>query len=138
MAAIVGIDAKVEISTDGGSTWAELPERNEYSISIDVEVAEHKVFVPSLADAWVGKARTWMDWSGSLNGYFDDADTSIFDTVVAGEVVDIKITPSRATATDYWSGTALLTSVEMTGNTDDFATLSVDMEGVGALTYVSA
>lgn len=135
MAAIVGIDAKVEISTDNGSTWTELPERNEYSISIDVEVAEHKVFKPSLAEAWVGKARTWMDWSGSLNGYYDDANTSIFSTVVAGAVVKIKITPQRAVATKFWSGDALLTSVEMTGNTDDFSTLSVDMEGVGALTF---
>lgn len=138
MGAIVGIDAKVEISTDGGSIWTELPERNEYSISIDVEVAEHKVFKPSLSDAWVGKARTWMNWSGSLNGYYSDSDTSIFATVVAGSVVKIKITPSRAVATKYWSGDCLLTSVEMTGNTDDYSTLSVDMEGVGALTFISS
>lgn len=46
MAAIVGIDALIEISTDGGTTWDELSERNEFSISVSVETAEHRVFVP--------------------------------------------------------------------------------------------
>lgn len=136
MAAIVGIDARIDISTDGGSTWTELPERNEFSISINVDVAEHKVFVASLADAWVEKARTWMSWSGSLQGYYDDADDTIFDTVVAGEVVALRFYDSRNTASKYWQGNALLTSVEHSTGTDDFSTLSVDFEGQGALTRV--
>jgi hypothetical protein len=132
MAAIVGIDAKVEISTDGGSNWTELPERNEFSISINVDVAEHKVFVESLADAWVDKSRTWMSWSGSLSGYYDDADDQIFDAVVAGELVDIRFFVSR-NSPKFWTGKGLLTSVEHGSNTDDYATLNVDFEGVGAL-----
>jgi predicted secreted protein len=132
MAAIVGIDAKVEISTDGVE-FSELPERNEFSISINVDVAEHKVFVESLADAWVDKARTWMSWSGSLSGYYDDADDQIFDAVVDGEEVELRFYVSR-NGTKYWTGKALLTSVEHSSNTDDYATLNVDFEGTGPLT----
>jgi hypothetical protein len=132
MSAIVGINARVDISTDSGSTWDPLPERNEFSISISVDVAEHKVFVATLADAWVGKARTWMNWSGSLSGYFDDADDTIFDTMKAGDVVMVRFYTDRA-STDIWEGSILLTSVEHTVNTDDYATLSVDFEGIGAL-----
>lgn len=133
MAAIVGIDAKVDISTDGGTVWNTLPERNEFSISISVDVAEHKPFVASIAAAWVEKARTWMNWNGSLSGYYDDADDTIFDTMVAGQTVKLRFYVSRNGAS-YWQGDAILTSVEHGVNTDDFATLSVDFEGQGALT----
>lgn len=134
MAAIVGINAKVEFSSDSGSTWVEIPERNEFSISISVDVAEHKVFVSTLADAWVDKARTWMNWSGSLAGYYDDVDDTIFNTVMAGEVILIRFYNDRNDSSNYWQGSALLTSVELSNNTDDFATLNVDFEGLGALT----
>lgn len=137
MAAIVGIDAKVEFSADGGSTWSEIPERNEFSISINVDTAEHKIFVASLADAWIEKNRTWMSWSGSLSGYYDDSDDTIFDTVVAGETIIVRFYDSRNDASKYWQGNAVLTSVEHGTNTDDFSTLNVDFEGQGALTRIN-
>jgi hypothetical protein len=138
MSAIVGIDAKVEISTNGGATWTEISERNEFSISINVDAAEHKVFVTNLANAWVTKSRTWMSWSGSLSGYYDDANDTIFNSVVAGQTVKLRFYDSRNTPTKYWIGDAILTSVEHSANTDDFATLSVDFEGQGPLTRVSS
>lgn len=138
MGAIVGIDAKIEISTNGGSTWSEIPERNEFSIAVKVDAAEHKVFVASLADAWVTKARTWMSWSGSLQGYYDDTSDIIFNTVVAGQTVMLRFYDSRNVATKYWQGSAILTSVDHGVGTDDFATLSVDFEGQGALSRVSS
>lgn len=138
MAAIVGIDARVDISTDGGSVWNPLPERNEFSININVDAAEHKVFVATLADAWIEKARTWMAWSGSLSGYYDDADDTIFDTVVQGDVIKLRFYDSMRSPTKYWQGDAILTSVDHSTGTDDFATLSVDFEGQGALTRVSS
>ena len=132
MAAIVGIDARVDISSNGAD-WTALAERNEFSISIRVDTAEHKIFVASLADAWSNKARTWMSWSGSLNDYYDDADDTIFDTVVAGEEVYLRFYDSRNASGKYWQGIAILTSVEHSTGTDDYATLSVEFEGQGAL-----
>ena len=138
MAAIVGIDARVDFSTDGGSQWDPIPERNEFSLNINVDTAEHKVFVANLAAAWIEKARTWMSWSGSLSGYYDDADDTIFDTVVAGAVIMIRFYDSRNVSTKYWEGSAVLTSVDHSTGTDDFSTLSVDFEGQGALTRVTS
>lgn len=138
MAAIVGIDARVDLSTDGGSIYTPLSERNEFTITISVDVAERRPFVASLADAWVFKARTWMNWSGSLRGYYDDADDTIFDTMKNGATIKLRFYDSRAVTTKYWEGDALLTSVEHGVTTEDFATLSVDFEGVGALNRVSS
>ncbi len=150
MGAIVGVDALVLIS-DNGTTWTPLTERNEFSISIKVDTAEHKVFVANLAAAWADKKRTWMAWSGSLSGYFSDADDTIFDKVVAGQEVYLRFydtrydapldgnnLPTGAAATKYWQGKAILTSVEHGVGTSDFATLNVDFEGVGVLDRVNS
>jgi hypothetical protein len=137
MAALVGIDARIDVSTDGGSLWTPFTERNEFTISISVDVAEHKAFVASLADAWVTKARTWMSWSGSLAGYFDDEDDTIFETMVAGATIMLRFYDTRSDLTKYWEGEAVLTSVEHGVTTDDFASLSVDFEGQGALSRVT-
>lgn len=132
MSAIVGIDAQIEYSTDD-VTYNDFSERNEFSISINVDVAEHKPFVASLSLAWIEKARTWMSWSGSMSGYYDDADDGIFDKVVAGAMLYLRFTNSQANDTKRWAGQGLLTSVEMSNTTDDFASLSVDFEGSGSL-----
>lgn len=139
MAAIVGIDAQIDMSTDGPtySSWSMLPERNEFSISISVDTAEYKPFVASLSAAWITKARTWMSWSGSASGYFDDADDTIFDQVVAGTTVKLRFFTKRD-STDCWEGLAVLTSVDHSVSTDDYATLDVDFEGQGALTRTTA
>jgi hypothetical protein len=86
-----------------------------------------------------------MSWSGSISGLYDDADDTIFNTMVAGDLVTIRFYDTRydrALDTDglpdgvnkYWEGLALLTSVEHGVGTDDFATLNVDFEGSGELT----
>lgn len=175
MAAIVGIDAEVFIwdndatapvvgdlpvwtaGTPGSwsaqvadNKWLRLPERNEISVSISVDVAEHKPFVTSLGYAWVDKARTWMNWSGSFSGFYDDTDTgatpydttkaSIFGTMKAGiskwmVMYDSRLaaTVAGASQTAYWFGKILLTSVDHTTGSEDFATLDVDFEGLGPL-----
>jgi hypothetical protein len=147
MGAIVGVDALILISEDAVN-WTELPERNEFSINIKVDTATHKTFVKSLADAWTDKRRTWMDWTGSIQGYYDDADDSIYDQVVKGSKVYLRFYDTRyenltledvlANVTKYWQGQALLTSVDHGTGTDDFSTLNVDFEGSGKLNRVSS
>ena len=147
MGAIVGVDALVLMSEDNGTTWTPLPERNEFSINVKVDTAEHKVFVASLADAWSDKRRTWMSWSGSLQGYYDDADDTIFDKVVEGAEVLLRFYDSRyenllvadviENVFKYWQGRAILTSIDHGTGTEDFSTLNVDFEGIGKLNRVT-
>jgi predicted secreted protein len=136
MTALVGVDARVDWSTNG-TTWTALAERNEFTISVRVDVAEHKVFVASLADAWRNTARTWMAWSGSLSGYYDDADDTIFEKIVAGEVIYLRFYDTRSDTNKYWEGQVILTNMEHSTGTDDYSTLSVDFEGQGALDRTS-
>lgn len=171
MSALVGIDAEVlfvDAATASGENsdlprwnattqvwdltyptnydWTLISERNEISINIAVDVAEHKVFVTNIDNAWVEKARLYMDWSGSLSGYYDDASDDVFTTMKAGldiwlifldsKASDVTGTPPQPPS-KYWLGKALLTSVDHTIANEDFATLDVDFEGNGVL-YRSA
>lgn len=163
MTALVGIDAEILFvsSTDAAGHTAELPtwnpttqlwdltatnydwtqitERNEISLNISVDVAEHKVFVTNINNAWVEKARLYMDWSGSISGYYDDADNNIFTTMKAGLNIYLLVVDSKAhivsegAPTKYWFGKALLTSVDHGIPNEDFSTLDVDFEGNGIL-----
>lgn len=138
MAAIVGIDARVEWSTDDATYYA-FTERNEFSITINVDIAEHRVFVANLSSAWVGKARTWMNWNGSLSGYYDDANDDIFTRVMAGTAIYLKFWDSYdRSPSKYWKGQAILTSVDRSTGTEDYATLNVDFEGLGALQRITS
>lgn len=140
MSALVGIDARVDYSTNLTTpSWTAFTERNEFTINIAVDIAERRIFVASIADAWVEKERTWMSWSGSLNGYLDYvkgtgvSNDDIFDLMVAGNVLLLRFYNTRSKLTNYWEGQAILTSVDHGTTSEDYATLSVDFEGSGAL-----
>ena len=165
MAAIVGIDADIlyvadedatgqacnlpKWSTDDTEwtlvvspiTWKLFTERNEFSISVSVDIAEHKVFVEEWADAWVDKARLFMDWSGSMSGYLETADDNLFTDMKAGKDIWLLFVNSKendVVADDtipaqYWLGKAILGSIDMTTPTEDYVTLDVDFAGSGPL-----
>lgn len=122
-------------------SWTQFPERNEFSISISVDIAEHKVFVEDPADAWVGKARLYMDWSGSMSGYLDTSNDEIFTNMKAGETIWAMFVNSKTndivdddtTPDQYWLGQIILGSIDVSTPNEDFVTLDVDFSGNGEL-----
>jgi len=126
---------------DGTYSWTQFPERNEFSISISVDIAEHKVFVASPADAWVDKARLFMDWSGSMSGYLDASNDEIFTNMKAGESLWVAFVNSKTNdaptddfaPTQYWLGLVILGSIDMSTPVEDYVTLDVDFAGSGEL-----
>lgn len=121
--------------------WQQFSERNEFSISISVDIAEHKVFVADPNNAWVGKARLFMDWSGSMSGYLDTASDTIFTKMKAGDSLWVlfinsksnDVTTSGTAPTQYWLGKVILGSIDVSTPTEDYVTLDVDFEGNGEL-----
>jgi len=120
--------------------WEQFPERNEFSISISVDIAEHKVFVASPANAWVEKARLFMDWSGSMSGYLDTSTDTIFTNMKEGEslwviFINSKLSdaPDAVEPTRYWLGKIILGSIDMSTPVEDYVTLDVDFAGSGEL-----
>jgi len=130
MAIVTCVDALVYW---GGSV---LSERNEASISWTTDVATAKTFVTGVSTAFQTKAPTWKDWNVQLNGYYDDASSTIITDATAGTSKQIVIYPTRSDMTHYWYGTAFLTDLDTTINTNDYSELNVKGEGTGTLTFI--
>ncbi len=116
---------------------AALPERNDASITIDVDIAEAKPFVANMASAYASKTPTWKTWSASLNGYWDDSDDSLQNSIKDGDVAQLVIYPTRSNLNNYWYGTATMSSFEQSINSEDYSELNCDFEGSGTLTWIS-
>lgn len=76
-------------------------------------------------------------WSGSGECLVDKAATEgyeeLYDDLIARTTVTVKFT-TGATGDTFWSGSAYLTSWELSGGVEDNVTLSYSFEGTGALT----
>ena len=81
--------------------------------------------------SFIGGAKSW---SVSCDGQFvtdDQGQKALMDAFVGGTNVTVEM-KSEDNAV-YFSGTAQITSVEVEASFDDVATLSVELQGVGAL-----
>lgn len=130
MAKILGINALCYI---GGT---EVPQRNEWSLNVSRELQEARVFqAAGAAASWVDQTAGFRSWSGSLNGYYDDASSVVTDNTVganSGSRRSIHLYENRATLTNYWYGVAWFEMSQTTG-VDGFVELNIDFTGDGAL-----
>ena len=83
---------------------------------------------------WASTIGGAKSWSVSCDGQFiaDDAgQQALFDAFVAGTEVDIEMkNPAESV---YFAGKAAITSLEIDAQFDDVCTLSMELQGVGAL-----
>ena len=84
---------------------------------------------------WASTIGGAKSWSVSCDGQFvaDDAgQQALFDAFVAGTDVDIEM--KNAAESVYFAGKAAITSLEIDAQFDDVCTLSMELQGIGALT----
>ena len=115
---------------------AVLSERSDATVSWDTDIAEARPFKASAALAFADKAPTWKSWSASLDGFYDDADSTLVDNAISNTEGMLIIYPTRSSMTKYWYGNAYIANVEHGINTEDFSTLSAEAEGNGTLTWI--
>ena len=83
---------------------------------------------------WASTIGGAKSWSVSCDGQFvaDDAgQQALFDAFVAGTEVDIEMKNTAESV--YFAGKAAITSLEVDAQFDDVCTLSMELQGVGAL-----
>lgn len=74
-------------------------------------------------------------WSGSMDVFWDETDTTGQGALSVGASVTLKVYPEGDTAGDtFYSGTALVTGVSKTGSFDGMVDASISVQGTGALT----
>ena len=77
-------------------------------------------------------------WSGSVNAFWDETDTSGQGAMTAGASVTLNLYPEGATSGDtYGSGTAIISSISKSAGIDGLVEASFSFQGSGALTWAT-
>ena len=84
-------------------------------------------------------ARTYLasltTFSGSIDVFWDETDTSGQVALAVGSSVTLKWYPEGATSGDtYYTGTALVTGKNITASFDGMVEASISVQGTGAIT----
>ena len=111
----------------GSNAVAEI---KSYSITETADTIEDTV----MGDA----ARTYKpsltSFSGSLDVLWDETDTTGQGALTVGSEVTLNVYPEGSTTGDtYFTGSAIVTSVAVSGSFDGLVTASISVQGNGAL-----
>ena len=112
----------------GANTVAEV---RSYSIDESADVLEDT----SMGDSAKTYLASLTSFSGSLDVFWDETDTSGQGALTVGSSVTLNVYPEGdSTGDTYYSGTALVTGVSRSGSFDGMVEASITVQGSGALT----
>ena len=126
MAAIAGKDGKAQLSSN------DIANVVNWSLDVGIDMAD----ITALGDEWKENLPTLSEWSGSLECSFDQADTNGQVALRTAALAKTQITVNLyVNATNYYSGSAYVSSLGVETPVDDKVSMSVELTGDGALTY---
>ena len=125
MASHIGRDGIVKV---GAATVAEVK-------SFSIEESADTVETTKMTDTARSHAITLTSFSGSLDCFWDETDTTGQGALTIGASVTLALYPEGETAGDtFYSGTALVTGVSRSASFDGMVEASISVQGTGALT----
>ena len=86
---------------------------------------------------WASTIGGAKSWSVSCDGQFianDEGQKALMDAFVAGTEVQVEM--KNTAQSIYFAGKAAITSLEVDAQFDDVATMSIEFQGIGALSTV--
>ena len=93
----------------------------------------------TMGDAAKTFQSTLTEWEGSVDCFWDETDTTGQGAMTAGASVTLNLYPEGATSGDtYYTGTALVTSIDRQATHDGMVETSFAYKGTGALTTSTA
>lgn len=120
-----GSEGTVKIGTD--DLTAEL---KSWSLSQSANTIDDS----SISDEWMTKKTGQKSWSGSVETFWDETDAAQTALTVGAEVT-LNMYPEGSTSGDtFWSGSAIVVSIENSGAIDGMVEASFSFEGNGILT----
>ena len=103
----------------------------DFSLTEGVAIIDNTV----IADGSDTHAVGTVNWSGSINCYWDETNTTGQEAMVIGASVDLSLLPEGAGATNIdFNGAATITSIERAVANNSIITASFSFQGNGALT----
>lgn len=106
-----------------------------WSMSVSANTIDDSV----LSDLWATKQSGQLSWTGSAECFWDELDTTGQGALTIGAVITLNMYPEGATTGDiYFTGSAIVTSIERSGEIDGIVGVSFSFEGNGILTQSTA
>ena len=127
MAVHTGSEGLVHIGTDL------LGELKSWSVTENANMIDTTVLSDTAQTFTAGST----SWSGSCEAFLDETDTAQ-TALTSGASVTLKFYFEGTASTDkYYTGTALVESIDRSGATDDILNVSFSFRGTGALTLAT-
>jgi len=103
--------------------------------SFSIEETADTVEDTSMGDTYRTHKTTLKSFSGSVDVFWDETDTTGQGALTVGSEVTLNFYPEGSVSGDtYLSGTAIVTSKSVTGSFDGMVESSINVQGTGALT----
>ena len=103
--------------------------------SYSIEETSDTVEDTSMGDTYRTHKTTLKAFSGTVDVFWDETDTTGQGALSVGSEVTINFYPEGADSGDtYYSGSAIVTSKSITGSFDGMVESSIAIQGTGALT----
>jgi len=125
MATHTGSEGTVKV----GATNSILEIRS-YSIEETADTAEDT----AMGDSYRTFKTTLKAWTGSVDVFWDELDTTGQGALVVGAEVAVRFMPEGATTGDlYFTGNAIVTGKTVTGSFDGMVESTITLQGTGSL-----
>ncbi len=113
-----------------------IAEIRSYSVEETADTAEDT----SMGDSYRTFKTTLKAWTGSVDVFWDEADTNGQVALAVGSEVTVNFFPEGATAGQsekYYSGAAIVTGKTVTGSFDGMVESTITLQGTGALSLLT-
>lgn len=125
MSTHAGSEGKVFVGSN------QVAEIKSWSLEISSDVTNASI----IGTQWQKNQATIKSFSGSFEGFWDDADPDGQDALVVGGTVTLNMYAAGNDSGDkYWSGDAIITSISYNAAFDGLVEASFSFTGTGALT----
>lgn len=136
--AIAGFNARVSISTDGGTTYVIVGESRDATLNISQNEIEATSFDSAGWSEYIPGLKEWTVDIEALYIPINAGQANLFDTLVEGEKIHIKLLPKTGTGNTGYQGEAFVSSWEINPTPDDAVAVSVSFRGTGELATYTA
>jgi predicted secreted protein len=93
----------------------------------------------TMGDSWRTYKSVLSAFTGSVVCYWDETDTNGQNALTSGSTVTLNLYPEGASTGDkYYSGSAIVTSIERTASFDGMVEATFSFQGTGTLTTSTA
>jgi hypothetical protein len=125
MATHTGSEGTVRVGTTNN-----ILEIRSYSVEETSDTAEDT----SMGDAYRTFKTTLKAWTGSVDVFWDEADTTGQGALVVGSEVTVRFMPEGGASGDlYLTGSAIVTGKTITGSFDGMVESTITLQGTGSL-----